>query len=38
MRTHSGWRLTIHQPGQITWISPRGRRYTIHPYDYRRDP
>jgi hypothetical protein len=38
MRTHSGWRLTIHQPGHITWISPRGRRYTIHPYDYRRDP
>lgn len=28
-KTHAGWRLTQHEPGQFTWTSPLGRRYLV---------
>ncbi|HEY3337093.1 MAG TPA: DUF222 domain-containing protein [Propionicimonas sp.] len=28
-KTHAGWRLTQHEPGQFTWTSPLGRRYVV---------
>jgi hypothetical protein len=28
-KTHAGWRLTQHQPGQYTWTSPLGKRYFV---------
>jgi hypothetical protein len=37
LRTHGGWQLDQHH-GTIVWTSPRGRRYYVHPFDYRHGP
>ena len=36
-KTHAGWRLTQHEPGQYTWTSPLGRRYLITTAGYTND-
>jgi hypothetical protein len=36
--TPHGWHTHRNPDGTLTWTSPHGRRYTVHPYDYRDGP
>lgn len=31
LKTHTNWRLTLHPDRRVTWTSPTGRRYVVHP-------
>lgn len=31
LKTHTRWRLTLHPDRRVTWTSPTGRSYVVHP-------
>jgi uncharacterized protein DUF222 len=37
-KTHLGFKATRNPDGSISWTTPLGQTYTVHPYDYRLGP
>jgi len=37
-KTHLGFKVKRRPNGEITWTTPLGQSYTVHPYDYRLGP
>jgi hypothetical protein len=37
-KTHLGFKVRRQPDGSITWTTPLGQTYTVHPYDYRLGP
>jgi hypothetical protein len=37
-KTHLGFKVKRQPGGEITWTTPLGQTYTVHPYDYRLGP
>ncbi|HET7530334.1 MAG TPA: hypothetical protein VFJ98_05180, partial [Mycobacteriales bacterium] len=37
-KTHLGFKVVRNDDGSLTWTTPLGQTFTVHPYDYRLGP